>query len=1077
MAKKSAAKNNGGKTLFPVENSSPCFPHLLIRASAGTGKTYQLSNRYLALLAAGVNPECILATTFTRKAAGEIFDRVLHRLAEAATSAKAAARLAEALQQSQTLDQTGFRQLLVNTLANQHRLRIGTLDSYFAQLASACALELGLPAGWRIGETHEDIDLQAEAIERVLEREQLQDLLALLHLLTKGETQRGVSQLIASTVGSLYSIFGQTTEEAWNRLPQTTPLTPDQLEATLAEAQKIVLPANKTVQKAWQNNVTAAEKGDWEEFIKGGIAKKSLEGETKFSSWEIPDEVQRIFQALLDHARSVLLKRLALQTEAIYKLLARFDAEYQHLKQERGLLRFDDVTLALARAEQEAAERMAFRLGGRMKHLLLDEFQDTSLTQWQVLRPLAQAITSQQGGNTSLFCVGDVKQAIYGWRGGLAEIFAALEQELTGLVNDQLVESRRSAQPIIDVVNQVFQNLTSHPSLDRLEAGVSAWQRAFPPHTTARKELEGYVTLETSPVAEDEEGNDHHNQYVVQRIIDLAMQAPGCSIGVLVRSNDMVARLIYLLRQRHVPASEEGGNPLTDSAAVNLLLSLLRLIDHPGDQTCRYHVAKSPLAPHLQLPWPCPSHVAAEVAQRLRRELLDEGYGPVIYRWARWLAPECNRRDLARLQQLVELAYNYQPRSTLRTADFIKLVLAEKVSDPQAASIRVMTIHQSKGLQFDIVVLPELEGEIPGQMDNFIVGRPGPTQPVNLVCRSGNEHVRSFFPDELRKLYEANYRQKIEEALCVLYVALTRPIHALHMIVKPAKETAKKIPKTSAGFLRATLAPDKPALAGKVLFEHGQAGWYQNWLELAGESAATTPPAPPPPPPPIVLAKKSRLPKRLERVAPSQLEGGNRFRLSEVFRESSAEMLAGTLFHAWFEQIEWLEHGQPDPEVLREVARRALEDIDYAGLDIGRRISDFQSMLKSTSVQRALSREAYRQSLQEEEPKRKKELANCEFCVYRERTFALQQDDHLLTGAMDRLVLQLVGGKPIGAQVIDFKTDDISQPGALTGRVEHYRPQMVAYCDAVARLYDLPRERVTARLVFVYGDREECVRL
>lgn len=1073
MAKKAAKTSS--KTLFNLEGAAPSFPHLLIRASAGTGKTYQLSNRYLALLASGVLPECVLATTFTRKAAGEIFDRVLHRLAEAATCNKASAKLGQALQLPE-LDQPQCRKLLLGTLANQHRLRIGTLDSYFAQLASAFALELGLPAGWRIGETNEDTDLQAEAIERVLEREQLPELLALLHLLTKGETQRGVSQLIADAVGELYTLFGQTTEDAWNRLPQTAALTADQLEATLAELQKVTLPANKIVQKGWQKDVNAAAAGDWETFIKGGIAGKVLAGETKFSSWEIPDNVLRPYQALLDHARSLLLKRLAQQTAATFKLLARFDAEFQHLKQERRLLRFDDVTLALARAEQESRERMSFRLGGRMKHLLLDEFQDTSLIQWQVLRPLAQSITSQQG-ETSLFCVGDIKQAIYGWRGGLAEIFGALEQELTGLTHDQLVESRRSAQPIIDVVNEVFQNLTNHPSLDRIEAGVTAWQQAFPLHTTARKELQGYVTLETSPVAEDDSPVDRHCEFVAQRIANLAMQAPGCSIGVLVRSNSMVAKLIYLLRKLDVPASEEGGNPLADSPAVSLLLSLLRLADHPGDSACRFHVAKSPLAKPLQLTWPCPNDLAAEVAQRVRRELLEVGYGPVVYRWAKWLAPECDRRDLARLQQLVELAFAYQPKSTLRTADFVNLVTAEKVADPQAASIRVMTIHQSKGLQFDIVVLPELEGAIPGQMSDFIVGRPGPSQPVNLVCRSGNAELREFFPAELQQLYDANLKQKIEESLCVLYVALTRPIHALHMIVKPAKETEKNPPKTSAGLLRATLAPSKPATGEKLLYEHGQKDWYHNWLKLAGDAAKKTPVAATTGAAPIVLAKQSRLPRRLDRVAPSQLEGGNRFLLSEVFRESSAALQAGTLFHAWFEQIEWQEDGLPDKSRLRDVARGALDGEDSSQLNVDELIARFQKMLKAKSVERALSRDAYRQSLLEEQPARKRELGSCEFRVYRERTFALRQDEHLMTGAIDRLVLQVAGGNVIGAQVLDYKTDDISQPGKFAERIEHYRPQLTAYCEAVARLYDLPRNSVTARLVFVYGDREQCIAL
>ena len=77
-----------------------------------------------------------------------------------------------------------------------------------------------------------------------------------------------------------------------------------------------------------------------------------------------------------------------------------------------------------------APERLAFRLDGGIRHVLLDEFQDTSPSQWRVLRSLAQSVTAKGGG--SFFCVGDAKQAIYGWRGGVAEIFDALDGELTG---------------------------------------------------------------------------------------------------------------------------------------------------------------------------------------------------------------------------------------------------------------------------------------------------------------------------------------------------------------------------------------------------------------------------------------------------------------------------------------------------------------------------------------------------------------------------------------------------------------------------------------------------------------------
>src|SRR5438309_5983068 len=104
------------------------FGHEAVRASAGSGKTHQLTNRYLGLLAAGIGPDAILATTFTRKAAGEILDRVLERLAGAAGNAVAAKKLAAELQLQ--APQPDFGLMLRGLLRGLHRVRISTLDSF-----------------------------------------------------------------------------------------------------------------------------------------------------------------------------------------------------------------------------------------------------------------------------------------------------------------------------------------------------------------------------------------------------------------------------------------------------------------------------------------------------------------------------------------------------------------------------------------------------------------------------------------------------------------------------------------------------------------------------------------------------------------------------------------------------------------------------------------------------------------------------------------------------------------------------------------------------------------------------------
>ena len=121
------------------------FPHVLISASAGTGKTFQLSNRYLGLLHSGVMPDQILATTFTRKAAGEILDRVILTLAEAALQDDKREELARWLEVD-TLPADSCHDMLRKVLSQLHRVRVSTLDAFFAQLSRQLQSRAGIAA-------------------------------------------------------------------------------------------------------------------------------------------------------------------------------------------------------------------------------------------------------------------------------------------------------------------------------------------------------------------------------------------------------------------------------------------------------------------------------------------------------------------------------------------------------------------------------------------------------------------------------------------------------------------------------------------------------------------------------------------------------------------------------------------------------------------------------------------------------------------------------------------------------------------------------------------------------------------
>ena len=135
-------------------------------------------------------------------------------------------------------------------------------------------------------------------------------------------------------------------------------------------------------------------------------------------------------------------------------------------------------------ANQWTTDRFSFRLDNQIQHLLLDEFQDTSPVQWSIVRPFAKSVTESEVGGRSFFCVGDMKQAIYGWRGGVAEIFDLVETQLDNLQpTEPLLKSFRSSPVVIEFVNEVFSKVGQFNCGDDVtNESVKQWAKWFQQH-------------------------------------------------------------------------------------------------------------------------------------------------------------------------------------------------------------------------------------------------------------------------------------------------------------------------------------------------------------------------------------------------------------------------------------------------------------------------------------------------------------------------------------------------------------------------------------------------------------------
>ncbi len=1066
--------------------------HEIIRASAGSGKTYQLSSRYIRLLFHGAQPPSILATTFTRKAAGEIQQTVLMRLAQAAANKNAAAQLAHQLDEP-SMDLDNVCSMLQQMVNNLDQIMICTIDSFFYQLAMNLRHDLAIPLQVVIMTNNEPqaIQLQLEAINQFLNHDEPQVLLDLLRRLHPGQAQYSVTHTINKIIGKLLEVFHQApTEKAWKQL-QTTGTVNVHISTqdidVLQKAGDMLTP--KKWKDAWSKNLAAAKRQDWEAFLTTGLTARIATGDGTYYKKPIPQEVIDAYQPAIHSATTALVAETSRRTQAMYQLLSRFSVHHDHLCQQHNRLLYGDLTRKLAAfvptAEDHTPTIMSSRLDRRFDHLMLDEFQDTSIEQWHILRPFADQIRHRKEKSSksqTFFCVGDTKQAIYGWRGGCAEIFDQVENDLKLPTKNiqQLNTSFRSSPVILNAVNLVFDAVGKLPdslsAFEMLKGSANEWSHHYKPHEAQYKTRPGHVTLATSASRSDTTnptGDDDlelaytpspHQSMVTNLIAQLHTAAPNRSLGVLVRDNKMVKRLIDLLRRLELNASGEGGGPLNDDPAIGTVLSALKMADHPGDTAAAFCVLHSPLAisPGIQLT-NLDTNSLARTSRSIRQHLSTCGYGQTIAQWTRHLAPACNQRSLTRLIQLIDLANRYDTDRKIRPDDFVQYVERSSIQEPTGATIRVMTIHQAKGLEFDIVVLPQLNEVIASLKGTDVWAyRPAPTEPPQAIFAKVGDKLRPVLAehcDLVDKAYNQEKSRRFHDDLCSLYVAMTRARHALHMVIEPLRKSKTGKPTrhgqnnlSYASILRHSLHKNEEGFEfNQTLYQAGDPKWYKS-IEDPSSPITTDNKFNMIQTGPIVFSEKPSHPFRnLDRRTPSKQP--NPISISDLFNfEKAGDFVRGRMIHAWLQQISWL---NPSPQNLEGVPSK--ETLWTIAKSFGHNHSDTWVAQQIADFLRTLSKSTMRQAFAQ--PSGESENID----LWRERRFAVMQNHVLIHGTFDRVVIYRDHhGQARRADLIDFKTD---QSPRLVALAENYRSQIDVYRSALMNMLQLNKGSVHTSLM------------
>ncbi|MEO6787665.1 MAG: UvrD-helicase domain-containing protein, partial [Chthoniobacteraceae bacterium] len=488
------------------------MPLAVIRASAGSGKTYQLAVSFIRILLKGElegqpqNPSAILATTFTRAAAGEILDRVLRLLAEAALSEERRENLATQL--GMALSPQHCHRLLANLASHMDRLAISTMDAFFAQIAKAFASELGLAPDWTMAVDEGEEELLRETLHAILGEADLQSVAEALWTFRRGIVSSMLGALSELAPNLDRTISAQEMPATFAR-PEVRRWSKDELSAatkTLA-ASADWIPKTKagTAVKLWEDAIeklrAALTPGEEATALLEVPLALRIFNDADYSKHPIPAPLTAAVKPLLTRACEALLRRHQAREAAFCWLAQHYKNHRRDAAFRAGAYTFSDVAAMVTSAALRQDE-LYFRLGTRFEHVLFDEFQDTSRLQFHFFRPIIEEIGATHG---EVLVVGDEKQAIYGWRGGDRELMHGPLDDLGKKIRSSpariLSESYRSSPAVLKAVNRTFQSLggewleEKHTDKDAIESAGREWSATFPEHKAAKdvRKLRGRV--------------------------------------------------------------------------------------------------------------------------------------------------------------------------------------------------------------------------------------------------------------------------------------------------------------------------------------------------------------------------------------------------------------------------------------------------------------------------------------------------------------------------------------------------------------------------------------------------------
>ncbi|MDU9745893.1 RecB-like helicase [Helicobacter pylori] len=754
---------------------------MALKASAGSGKTFALSVRFLALLFKGANPSEILTLTFTKKATAEMKERILDYLKilqkenledekEKEKSQNILKELEEKYHLKPDLVRNSAPKIYQRFLNAE--IRISTIDAFFQSILRKFCWFVGLSANFEVNEDTKAHQQQLnEGFLGALNNEQLEELSVFIAqcLSYDSYTSDSILERLRFLKNKLYLFNPSKKEPAFD-------------EEGFLEKLRSLNEQIQSIETASDRAKTAIKCDSFRGFLNSSLTWLEKKSEYIYFK-KLKNEIPTL-ESECEEIENDLKRYYEARETAIFKKFPKFIQLYDKATSKIQALDFDaikDKVHALLNGYEEMpAEFFYFRLDSKIAHILIDEFQDTSLNDYKILAPFIDEIKAgigQAKWHRSVFFVGDVKQSIYAFRGSFSSLFESVAKDF---YHDNLQFNHRSAPLIINYVNTIFKKAYQNSPTAYLE-------QKYPKTSPNKHARDGYVKV--SLVADERELLLEQILQEAQNLLEHRIDPK--NITILCATNKDALEIKNYLQERLSAI-----HPSTESSTKLSQFVESKIIKH----ALEYALAEEPYKPFYK-------HSVLKLAGYLHDDVIAlPGFNP---------KKESVAGFVWKVMELFEL-YGEPAQSCLELAvgcedadGFLEKLEAKKIASFNSKGAQIMTIHGSKGMQFPYVIVCERLGKPKSNNSNQFLEEYNGTELVHLYYRMKNREV---VDKDYARALDKEEAAKDHEETNVYYVAFTRAELGLIIVAKDKdqkkdKKESKKESKNKGMREKLDLAP------------------------------------------------------------------------------------------------------------------------------------------------------------------------------------------------------------------------------------------------------------------------------